>query len=56
MATDRDGGGIDPSGLPETSHLAARTPEANEKLQQLARLIGKQLAREKFQRHTDKQR
>jgi len=56
MATDRDGGGIDPSGLPETSHLAARTPEANEKLQQLARLIGKQLAREEFQRHTDKQR
>lgn len=42
--------------LPQTSDLAARAPEAYEKLKELARLIDRQLAREEFQRRTDKQR
>lgn len=56
MATDRDRGEPDPSVLPKTSDLAARAPEAYEKLKELAQLIGRQLAREEFQRRTDKQR
>jgi hypothetical protein len=56
LATDRDRGEPEPSVLPKTSDLAARAPEAYEKLKELAQLIGRQLAREEFQRRTDKQR
>lgn len=56
MATDRDSGDPAPSVLPQTSDLAPRAPEAYEKLKELAQLIGRQLAREEFQRLTDKQR
>lgn len=56
VATDRDSGEPDPSVLPKTSDLAAHAPEAYEKLKELAQRIGRQLAREEFQRRTDKQR
>ncbi len=56
VATDRDSGEPDSSELPKTSDLAAHAPEAYEKLKELAQLIGRQLAREEFQRRTDKQR
>lgn len=42
--------------LPKSSNLAAHAPETYEKLKELAQLVGGQLAREEFQRRTDKQR
>ena len=56
VATDRDSGEPDPSVLPKTSDLAPHAPEAFGELKEVAQRIGRQLAREEFQRRTDKQR